>query len=77
MGSAAATTRLSSDSTFYEPNVIVAPKHEALWPAGPEVYGVSRTDMREGRLDWKFLRSDCFAEAGCYTLATVYKNQIA
>jgi nitrate reductase alpha subunit len=22
------------DSTFYEPNVIVAPKHEAIWPAG-------------------------------------------
>jgi nitrate reductase alpha subunit len=33
------------DSTFYEPNVIVAPKHEALRPAGPEAYGVSRTDL--------------------------------
>ncbi len=33
------------DSTFYEPNVIVAPKHEALRPAGPEAYGVARTDL--------------------------------
>jgi len=33
------------DSTFYEPNVIVAPKHEALRPAGPEDYGVSQDDM--------------------------------
>ncbi len=33
------------DSTFYEPNVIVAPKHEAIRPAGPEVYGVARTDF--------------------------------
>jgi nitrate reductase alpha subunit len=30
------------DSTFYEPNVIIAPKHEALRPEGPEVYGVAR-----------------------------------
>jgi nitrate reductase / nitrite oxidoreductase, alpha subunit len=30
------------DSTFYEPNVIVAPRHEAIRPAGPEDYGVSR-----------------------------------
>ena len=29
------------DSTFYEPNVIVAPKHEAIRPAGPEDYGVA------------------------------------
>ncbi len=33
------------DSTFYEPNVIVAPRHEAMRPAGPEVYGVARTDL--------------------------------
>jgi len=33
------------DSTFYEPNVIVAPKHEAIRPAGPEDYGVKREDM--------------------------------
>jgi nitrate reductase / nitrite oxidoreductase, alpha subunit len=33
------------DSTFYEPNVIVAPKHEAIRPAGPEEYGVERTDL--------------------------------
>ncbi|HXG33712.1 MAG TPA: molybdopterin-dependent oxidoreductase [Bryobacteraceae bacterium] len=34
------------DSTFYEPNVIIAPPHEALRPAGPEVYGVRRDDLR-------------------------------
>jgi nitrate reductase alpha subunit len=33
------------DSTFYEPNVIVAGKHEALRPAGPEAYGVKRDDL--------------------------------
>jgi nitrate reductase alpha subunit len=33
------------DSTFYEPNVIIAPKHEALRPAGPESYGVKRDDL--------------------------------
>jgi nitrate reductase alpha subunit len=33
------------DSTFYEPNVIVAPKHEALRPDGPEKYGVKRDDL--------------------------------
>lgn len=33
------------DSTFYEPNVIVAPKHDAIRPAGPEDYGVSRSDL--------------------------------
>jgi nitrate reductase alpha subunit len=41
------------DSTFYEPNVIVAPKHEALRPQGPEDYGVARDDLscevRQGR----------------------------
>ena len=41
------------DSTFYEPNVIVAPAHEVIRPAGPEVYGVSRGDVsgetRQGR----------------------------
>lgn len=33
------------DSTFYEPNVIVAAKHEAIRPAGPEEYGVARDDF--------------------------------
>jgi nitrate reductase alpha subunit len=33
------------DSTFYEPNVIVAPPHEAMRPKGPEDYGVARTDL--------------------------------
>jgi nitrate reductase alpha subunit len=33
------------DSTFYEPNVIVAGKHEAIRPAGPEDYGVKREDL--------------------------------
>jgi nitrate reductase / nitrite oxidoreductase, alpha subunit len=33
------------DSTFHEPNVIVAPKHEAIRPKGPEDYGVARTDL--------------------------------
>jgi nitrate reductase alpha subunit len=33
------------DSTFYQPNVIVAPAHEAIRPAGPEQYGVSRDDL--------------------------------
>lgn len=33
------------DSTFYEPNIIIAPKHEALRPEGPEVYGVERQDL--------------------------------
>ncbi len=33
------------DSTFYEPNVIVAPKHEAIRAAGPEQYGVARDNM--------------------------------
>ena len=33
------------DSTFYQPNVIIAPKHEALRPLGPEAYGVSRDDL--------------------------------
>lgn len=33
------------DSTFYEPNVIVAPKHEAIRCAGPEEYGVKRDDL--------------------------------
>jgi nitrate reductase alpha subunit len=41
------------DSTFYEPNVIVAPEHAALRPAGPEDYGVARGDLsgevRQGR----------------------------
>jgi nitrate reductase / nitrite oxidoreductase, alpha subunit len=41
------------DATFYEPNVIVAPPHEALKPEGPEVYGVSvedlSSDVRQGR----------------------------
>jgi len=33
------------DSTFYEPNVIIAPRHEALRPDSPESYGVARTDL--------------------------------
>ena len=33
------------DSTFYEPNVIVAPAHAAIRPAQPEDYGVERNDM--------------------------------
>jgi nitrate reductase alpha subunit len=33
------------DSTFYEPNIIVAPKHEAIRAAGPEAYGVKRDDL--------------------------------
>jgi len=41
------------DSTFYEPNVIVAPKHEAIRPAGPADYGVDPSDLssevRQGR----------------------------
>lgn len=41
------------DSTFYEPNVIVAPRHAAIRPEGPEVYGVDRADqsceVRQGR----------------------------
>jgi nitrate reductase alpha subunit len=41
------------DSTFYEPNVIVAPPHEALRPKGPKDYGVAETDLscetRQGR----------------------------
>ena len=52
------------DSTFYEPNVIVAPKHEALRPASPESYGVARADLscevRCGRnvvLSWPELRA--------------------
>jgi nitrate reductase alpha subunit len=41
------------DSTFYEPNVIVAPRHEAIRPAGPADYGVEESDqsceVRQGR----------------------------
>ena len=33
------------DSTFYEPNVIVAPQHETLRPDGPEKYGVKLDDL--------------------------------
>jgi nitrate reductase alpha subunit len=33
------------DSTFYEPNVIVGPAHEALRPAGPADYGVAVDDL--------------------------------
>jgi len=34
------------DSTFFEPNVIVAKSHPALRPRAPEDYGVSRSDER-------------------------------
>jgi nitrate reductase / nitrite oxidoreductase, alpha subunit len=51
------------DSTFHEPNVIVAPPHEAIRPAGPEQYGVRREDLdcetRQGRnvvLPWEQVR---------------------
>ncbi len=41
------------DSTFYEPNVIVAGEHDAIRPDGPEKYGVKRDDLscetRQGR----------------------------
>jgi nitrate reductase alpha subunit len=41
------------DSTFYEPNVIVAQAHPLLRPKGPKDYGVDPTDvsgdMRQGR----------------------------
>ncbi len=33
------------DSTFLEPNIIIAPKHEAMRPASPESYGVKRDDL--------------------------------
>ena len=33
------------DSTFYEPNVIVAPEHEAIRAKGPEKYGVDPKDL--------------------------------
>ncbi len=33
------------DSTFYEPNIIISPKHEAMRPASPESYGVKRDDL--------------------------------
>ncbi|NUQ62033.1 MAG: molybdopterin-dependent oxidoreductase [Pirellulales bacterium] len=52
------------DSTFYEPNVIVAPKHDAIRPATPEDYGVERNnmacDVRCGRnvvLSWQELKN--------------------
>lgn len=41
------------DSTFYEPNVIVGPSHEAFRHAGPRDYGVEEDDLscevRQGR----------------------------
>jgi nitrate reductase alpha subunit len=52
------------DSTFYEPNVIVSGEHEALRPAGPEVYGLDRSDLscetRQGRnvvKSWRALKA--------------------
>lgn len=33
------------DSTFYEPNVIIGPKHEAFRHEEPEKYGVKRDDL--------------------------------
>jgi nitrate reductase alpha subunit len=41
------------DSTFYEPNIIIAPTHEAVRPKGPADYGVAESDLscetRQGR----------------------------
>jgi len=41
------------DSTFYEPNVIVAAPHPFIRPKGPEAYGIARDDLsnevRQGR----------------------------
>jgi nitrate reductase alpha subunit len=41
------------DSTFYEPNVIVAPSHPFIKAKGPESYGVQKddlsTEVRQGR----------------------------
>ena len=41
------------DSTFYEPNIIVSPPHEAMRPMGPEAYGAKLDDLtcdtRSGR----------------------------
>jgi nitrate reductase alpha subunit len=41
------------DSTFYEPNVIVAPPHAFIRPKGPEDYGLAKDDLsnevRQGR----------------------------
>ena len=41
------------DSTFYEPNVIVAPRHPFIKAKGPEDYGVQKSDLstetRQGR----------------------------
>lgn len=52
------------DSTFYQPNVIVAPRHEALRPKGPADYGVSPDaldcETRQGRnvvLTWAETRA--------------------
>jgi nitrate reductase alpha subunit len=33
------------DSTFYEPNIIISPRHEAMRPHGPEQYGADRNDL--------------------------------
>lgn len=51
------------DATFYEPNVIVAGRHPAIRPAGPEAYGLRRddlsTDVRQVRnvvLTWAELK---------------------
>jgi len=52
------------DSTFYQPNVIIAPPHEAIRCAGPQDYGVSPDDLscevRQGRnvvLTWAEARA--------------------
>ncbi|MBW1902942.1 MAG: molybdopterin-dependent oxidoreductase, partial [Deltaproteobacteria bacterium] len=37
--------REAVDATIYEPNVIVAKKHEAIRPTPPEDYGLSRDDL--------------------------------
>ena len=48
------------DSTFYEPNVIIAPSHPFIKAKGPESYGLKRSDLsndvRQGRnvvLTWQ------------------------
>ncbi|MCX7915791.1 MAG: molybdopterin-dependent oxidoreductase, partial [Verrucomicrobiae bacterium] len=58
------------DSTFYEPNVIVAPKHEALRPAQPEDYGARRDDLScETRCGRNVVKTWAETEATVHPLA--------